>query len=68
MMAPVEAHVEFEDMDSGSPAFVTIRTIGRTVVIGLGVEANGDLDLVVSGDAAQRIAAALADAAEAASQ
>lgn len=64
----MEAHVEFEDMDSGSPAFVTIRTTGQRVAIGLGVEQNRDLDLLVSGEDARRIAAALADAAEAATQ
>lgn len=56
--------VDFVDQETGSPAFVTIRQDQSWLAIGLGVEGNGDLDLVVSLADARAIAQALLSAAE----
>jgi len=51
--------VRVVDRETGSGAFLTIGRVAAGLALGIGVEANGDLDLVVSSDDARRIAEAI---------
>ena len=59
--------VEFNDDDSASAAFMNVRPAPGIVAISFGVAADGDLDLLVSAPGARCMAAALMEAADAAS-
>jgi hypothetical protein len=53
------ARIDFVDLESGSAAFLVIRRAPDGIALGFAVEANGDLDLAVSGADAQRLGEAL---------
>ena len=55
--------IDFHDLGTDSSAFVAIRVYDDKVVIGIGIEVDGDLDLAVSREDARRIGTALIDAA-----
>jgi hypothetical protein len=44
----MEPTVESTDLETSSDAFVAIRRVDGGLVLGFGIEANGDLDLHVS--------------------
>jgi hypothetical protein len=52
----VSTHLDLYDHESDSAAFVTLTIAGGLIQIGLGVERNGDLDLILSVDDARRVA------------
>jgi hypothetical protein len=56
------AQVDFRDIGTNSGAFVAIRLVDGNVAIGLGIETDGDLDLLVKPEDARRIGQALLDA------
>lgn len=60
----VEATVNFVERATSSSAFVVIRRVDDGLALGIGVEASGDLDLVVSDDDARSIAVAILAALE----
>jgi hypothetical protein len=55
--------LDFRDLDTDSLAFVVIRPMDDSVAVGFGLEANGDLDLLVSREDARRIGQAFLAAA-----
>ena len=66
-MRVVSETVTFRDHDTNSEAFASVRAAEGRVMIGFGVETNGDLDLVLDAADAGRLADALSRAAAEAS-
>lgn len=55
--------VAFRDLETDSSARLMIRFVDGGLALGLAVEANGDLDIVVSREDARRLAGAILAAA-----
>ena len=51
--------VSFVDQNTSSTAFIYLRRFDDVLAMGLAIEVDGDLDLTVTHDDAQRIAAAI---------
>jgi hypothetical protein len=59
----VDERIDFQDLGTNSAAFLYLRPLDRGVALGWGIEADGDLDVVVSSEDARRLAQALLRAA-----
>lgn len=51
--------IDFVDLGTASPAFMVVRPDGDRVAIGWGIQTDGDLDLLVTREDAQRLGEAL---------
>ena len=57
--------VTFADQASSSSAFVVVRKADHLIAIAFGIEADGDLDMLVAVEDARRVAQAILDAIDA---
>ncbi len=57
------SQIDIRDLGTDSDAFVSIQASEDSVAIGIGIEVDGDLDILVSLADARRIGQALLDAA-----
>ena len=53
----------FIDADSGDEAYASVRVAGTAVGVALSLRANGDVEVFMDGDEAERLASALTAAA-----
>ncbi len=59
--------IDFHDHETNSAAFMTLRPFEKGILVGLGIEIDGDLDFSVTLEDALRLGPALMQAVEEAS-